>query len=59
MSIDRKTEHSALELSTNIPRFRVVNLNTPVQRMDGFAPSDRIELFCAYSAVIQRTQNIY
>jgi L-cysteate sulfo-lyase len=34
MSIDRKTEHSALELFTNIPRFRVVNLNTPVERLD-------------------------
>jgi D-cysteine desulfhydrase len=36
MSIDRKTtkEHSALELFTNIPRFRLVNLNTPVERLD-------------------------
>jgi D-cysteine desulfhydrase family pyridoxal phosphate-dependent enzyme len=36
MSIDRKTinQHSALELFTNIPRFRLVNLNTPVERMD-------------------------
>lgn len=36
MSIDRKTtnEHSALELFTNIPRYRLVNLNTPVERMD-------------------------
>src|ERR1051325_11942869 len=34
MSIDRKTENSALELFTNIPRFRLVNLNTPVERLD-------------------------
>jgi L-cysteate sulfo-lyase len=36
MSIDRKTvtKHSALELFTNIPRFRLVNLNTPVERLD-------------------------
>ena len=36
MSIDRKisNEHSALELFTNIPRFRLVNLNTPVERLD-------------------------
>src|ERR1044072_3582216 len=36
MSTDRKTtnEHSALELFTNIPRFRLVNLNTPVERLD-------------------------
>ncbi len=34
MSIDRKTENSALESFTNIPRFRLVNLNTPVERMD-------------------------
>jgi len=34
MSIDRKTENSALELFTNIPRFRLVNLNTPLERMD-------------------------
>jgi D-cysteine desulfhydrase family pyridoxal phosphate-dependent enzyme len=35
MTIDRKTtEHSALELFTNIPRFRLVNLNTPVERLD-------------------------
>jgi len=34
MSIDRKTENSGLELFTNIPRFRLVNLNTPVERMD-------------------------
>ena len=34
MSIDRKTENSALELFTSIPRFRLVNLNTPVERLD-------------------------
>jgi D-cysteine desulfhydrase family pyridoxal phosphate-dependent enzyme len=34
MSIDRKTENSALELFTNISRFRLVNLNTPVERLD-------------------------
>jgi len=34
MSIDRKIENSALELFTNIPRFRLVNLNTPVERLD-------------------------
>src|ERR1051325_12241653 len=34
MSIDRKTENSALELFTNIPRFRLVNLNTPLERLD-------------------------
>ena len=34
MSIDRKIENSALELFTNIPRFRLVNLNTPIERMD-------------------------
>src|SRR5688572_16871029 len=36
MSINRKTinEHSALELFTNIPRFRLVNLNTPIERLD-------------------------
>ena len=36
MSIDRKTtsKDSALELFTNIPRFRLVNLNTPVERLD-------------------------
>src|SRR5690349_17265927 len=35
MSIDRKThEYSALEAFTNIPRFRLVNLNTPVERLD-------------------------
>lgn len=36
MSIDRKTtnENSALELFTNIPRFRLVNLNTPVERLE-------------------------
>jgi D-cysteine desulfhydrase family pyridoxal phosphate-dependent enzyme len=36
MSIDRKTtnQHSALELFTNIPRFRLVNLHTPIERLD-------------------------
>src|SRR5689334_25274094 len=34
MSIDRKTENSAIEVFTNIPRFRLVNLNTPVERLD-------------------------
>ena len=36
MSIDRKTatKHSGLELFTNIPRHRLVNLNTPVERLD-------------------------
>ena len=36
MSIDRKTlnKNSALELFTNIPRFRLVNLNTPIERLD-------------------------
>ena len=34
MSIDRKIENSALELFTSIPRFRLVNLNTPVERLD-------------------------
>ena len=33
MNIDRKTT-SALELFTNIPRLRLVNLNTPVERLD-------------------------
>ncbi|HEX5884107.1 MAG TPA: D-cysteine desulfhydrase family protein [Pyrinomonadaceae bacterium] len=36
MSIDRKTtdKDSALELFTSIPKFRLVNLNTPVERLD-------------------------
>src|SRR6186713_3034958 len=36
MSIDRKTTNqpSALELFTNIPRFRLVNLHTPIERLD-------------------------
>ena len=36
MNIDNKTtiKHSALEVFTNIPRFRLVNLNTPVERLD-------------------------
>ncbi len=35
MSINRiRNEHSALELFTNIERFRLVNLNTPIERLD-------------------------
>ena len=34
MIAKRLTRHSALELFTNIPRFRFVNLNTPVERLD-------------------------